>query len=136
MSSSWPISAVFAGLLITYAPQPAPTTSVLLSSSRLTRTSGIEPPVNPTTTTRPPSLSERRLSVKRSPPTGSSTMSTPPPEISLASSFQAPSERTTWSAPAFLATCSFSSVDTTAMVVAFSPLATWSAAVPTPPAAP
>src|SRR5215217_2540141 len=34
-------------------------TSVFLSSRRLTRTSGIEPPVNPTTTARPPSRSER-----------------------------------------------------------------------------
>ena len=49
-------------------------TSVFFSSSRLTRTSGIEPPVKPTTTRRPSSRSERRLSVKRSPPTGSSTI--------------------------------------------------------------
>ena len=100
------------------------------------RTSGIEPPVKPTTTARPPSRSERRLSVKRSPPTGSRTTSTPPPESSLASSFQAPSERTTSSAPASRATRSFSSLETTAIVRAPSPLATCSDAVPTPPAAP
>ena len=119
-----PISSLMPGLPITKAPQPAPTTSVLLSSSRLTLTSGIEPPVKPTTTTRPPSRSERRLSVKRSPPTGSITTSTPPPESSLASSFHAPSERTTSSALASRATCSFSSLETTAIVRAPRPFAT------------
>ena len=81
-----PTSRLKSGFGIAYAPQPAPITSVLLSSSRLTFTSGIEPPVKPTTTTRPPSRSERRLSVKRSPPTGSRTRSTPPPSA-FASSF-------------------------------------------------
>ena len=79
--------AVELGLAEHVGAPPAPITSVFLSSSRLTLTSGIEPPVKPTTTRRPPSRSERRLSVKRSPPTGSSTRSTPPPESSLASSF-------------------------------------------------
>ena len=107
---------------------------MLLSSRRLTFTSGIAPAVKPTTTARPPSRSERRLSVKRSPPTGSMTTSAPP--SSLAWSFHGPSERSTSSAPASRATCSFSSLETTAMVRAPSPLATWSEAVPTPPAAP
>ena len=102
----------------------------------MTRTSGIEPPVKPTTTARPPSPSERRLSVKRSPPTGSITTSTPPPERSFASSFHGPSERSTSSAPASRATRSFSSEETTANVRAPSPFATCSAAVPMPPAAP
>ena len=51
---------------------------MLFSSRRLTFTSGIEPPVKPTTTSRPSGFSERRLSVKRSPPTGSTTRSAPP----------------------------------------------------------
>ena len=131
-----PISSLSLGLGITKLPQPAPITSVFASSSRLTLTSGIEPPVKPTTTTRPPSLSERRLSVNRSPPTGSSTRSTPPPDSSLAWSFHGPSLRTTSSAPASRATRSFSSVDTTAIVRAPRPLAIWRVAVPTPPAAP
>jgi hypothetical protein len=108
----------------------------LLSSKRFTRTSGIEPPVKPTTTTRPSSRNERRLSVKRSPPTGSITTSTPPPLSSFAWSFQGPSERTTPSAPASRATRSLSSVETTAIARAPRPFATCSAAVPTPPAAP
>jgi hypothetical protein len=131
-----PICRFTSGLPITYAPQPAPTTSVFLRSSRFTRTSGIEPPVKPTTTQRPPSASERRLSVKRSPPTGSSTTSTPPSQIAVAWSFQSGSERITSSAPAARATSSFSSLDTTAIVFAPSPFATWMPAVPTPPAAP
>ena len=60
--------------------------------------------MKPTTTTRPPSASERSESVKRSPPTGSMTRSTPPPESSFASSLHSPSERTTSSAPASRAT--------------------------------
>ena len=74
------------------------------------------------------------LSVKRSPPTGSSTTSAPP--SALASSFHAPSERSTSSAPASRATRSFSSEETTPIVRAPSALATCSAAVPMPPAAP
>src|SRR4029079_10622945 len=65
-----PISRFTSRLPITNAPQPAPTTSRLLRRSRFTRTSGIEPPVKPTTTARPFSARERRLSVKRSPTTG------------------------------------------------------------------
>ncbi len=42
-SISRPIRSVRSGQPITEAPQPAPMTSVLLSSSRLTRTSGIDP---------------------------------------------------------------------------------------------
>ena len=45
----------------------------LRSSSRLTFSSGIEPPVKPTTASRPPIASERSESRKRSPPTGSTT---------------------------------------------------------------
>ncbi len=74
--------------------------------------------------------------MNRSPPTGSSTMSTPPPEISFTWSFQGPSERTTSSAPASRAIRSFSSLETTAIVRAPRPFATCSDAVPTPPAAP
>ena len=110
---------------------------MLFSSRRFTFTSGIEPPVNPTTTSRPPSRSERRLSVKRSPPTGSSTTSTPPPEMSFTWSFHSASERTTSSAPARRATSSFSSLETTAIArEAPRAFATCNAAVPTPPAAP
>ena len=54
--------------------------------------------------------------MNRSPPTGSITMSTPPPRAPCAWSFQAPSERTTSSAPASRATRSFSSLETTAIV--------------------
>ena len=95
---------------------------------------GIEPPVKPTTTQRPRSPRERRLSVKRSPPTGSMTTSTPPPESSFALSLQGSSERSTSSAPASPATFAFSSVETTAIVRPPRPLATWRAALPTPPA--
>ena len=131
--SSAPIWRVTSGFGITYAPQPAPITSVLFKSRRLTFTSGIAPPVKPTTTTLPSSFSERRLSVKRSPPTGSSTTSAPP--SSLTASLKA-SARTTSSAPASRATFSFSSEETTPITRAPSPFATWIDAVPTPPAAP
>ena len=63
-------------------------------------------------------------------------MFTPPPESSFASSFQAPSLRTTSSAPASRATRSLSSFETTAITFAPDAFATWIVAVPTPPAAP
>ena len=55
-SSAAAISPITSGRLPMYAPQPAPTTSMLFSSRRLTRTSGIEPPVKPTTIARPVGL--------------------------------------------------------------------------------
>jgi len=64
------------GLLFEELPGGGPSTPVPPSRSRLTLTTGISPPLSPTTTSRPSGASERRLSVTRSPPTGSITMST------------------------------------------------------------
>ena len=119
-----------------YAPQPAPTTEMLFSSSRLTLTVGMSPAVKPTTARRPSSPRERSESVNRSPPTGSTTTSTPaPPVISFAASLN-PSTSTAWSAPADRATSPLPSEDTTAITVAPRALANWMQATPTPPAAP
>ncbi len=98
------------------APQPTPTASTLLSSSRFTLTVGISPPVNPITSSRPPGASERSESVNRSPPTGSTTMSTPRPSVSSFTASLKPSASTTSVAPAAWATSALSSLLTTAIV--------------------
>ena len=120
-----------------HAPQPTPTASTLLSSSRFTFTVGISPPVNPMTSSRPPGASERSESVNRSPPTGSTTMSTPRPSVSSLTASLNPSASTTSVAPAALATATLSSVLTTAMVRdAPHAGASRNVDVPMPPAAP
>lgn len=57
-------------------------TMVLVSRSRFTLTDGISRPVNPMTISRPSVARQRSESVKRSPPTGSMTTSTPTPLVS------------------------------------------------------
>src|SRR4029078_4150365 len=51
---------------------------------------GISPPVKPMTSSRPPWARERSESVNRSPPTGSTTMSTPRPPVSSFTAVLAP----------------------------------------------
>src|SRR3954465_9689868 len=92
------------------------------------------PAVKPTTTRRPPSLSERSESVMRSPPTGSMTTSARP--AARTSSFHGPSERKTSSAPARRATSSFSSPATTAHAPAPTPLPAAGAPRAPPPSQP
>ncbi len=110
---------------------------MLLSSKRFTFTVGISPPVKPITSSRPPGASERSESVNRSPPTGSTTMSTPRPSVSSFTASLNPSASTTSVAPAAVAIWPFSSVLTTAMVRdAPSAGASRRVEVPIPPAAP
>ena len=110
---------------------------MLFSSSRLTFTVGISPPVKPMTSRRPPGASERSESVNRSPPTGSTTMSTPRPFVNSFAASLNPSASTTSVAPAARAISALSSVLTTAMTRdAPNTDANRSVDVPIPPAAP
>ena len=72
----WPTNP---GLMCQNSFEAAPMTVVLVSSSRSALTVGISRPVKPMTMKRPSVASERSESVKRSPPTGSTTMSAPRP---------------------------------------------------------
>ncbi|CKS59533.1 Uncharacterised protein [Mycobacterium tuberculosis] len=110
---------------------------MLLSRRRFTFTVGISPPVKPMTNSRPPAASERSESVNRSPPTGSTTMSTPRPFVSSCTASLNPSANTTSVAPATVASSAFSCVLTTATVRdAPSAGASRNVDVPIPPAAP
>src|SRR6202035_4563721 len=129
-------SASASGCVAVQAPQPTPTTSTLLSSSRFTLTVGISPPVKPITSSRPPGASERSESVNRSPPTGSTTTSTPRPLVNSFAASLNPAASTTSVAPAAVAISILSSVLTTAMIRdAPSTDANRSVDVPIPPAA-
>ena len=93
--------------------------------------------MNPITSSRPPGARERSESVNRSPPTGSTTMSTPRPSVSSLTASLKPSASTTSEAPAALAIAILSFVPTTAMVRAAPHAgANRSVEVPMPPAAP
>ena len=151
-SSSCPhSSATSAGCRSKNSREATPSTPVLPSSSRFTFTTGISPPANPSTSSRPSGASDRRLSVIRSLPTGSSTMSTArsPTRSRTAASHPSPSRpspcrpspcrpwlSTAWSAPHRTANSRFASSPATAIVRSPSAFPSCTAAVPTPPAAP
>lgn len=97
---------------------------------------GISPAVKPRTRSLPSGASERRLSVIRSPPTGSTTMSTARSPTNPRTASSQPSLRIAWCAPQRSAKLRLWSSLVTATVCSPSARPSWMAATPTPPAPP
>jgi hypothetical protein len=87
-SRSSTIEAFSAWLRMAHAPHSTPMTLRLLSSTWLSGMRGISPAANPSTRYRPPQRIERSAGSALSPPTGSTTMSAPPPVTSRMAVFR------------------------------------------------